>query len=51
MNEKKYTPDGYLIVSEMDSCPLWKKDTIPCKSECNNRCFFAGLVNFAHPSI
>ena len=51
MNEKKYTPDGYLIVSEMDSCPLWKKDTIPCKSGVITVAFFAGLVNFAHPSI
>ena len=46
MNEKKYTKDGYLIVSEMDSCPLWEKDTIPCRCGCNDRCFFCRFANF-----
>ena len=46
MNGKKYTKDGYLIVSEMDSYPLWEKDTIPCRCGCNNRCFFCRFANF-----
>ena len=46
MNEKKYTKDGYLIVSEMDTCPLWEKDTIPCRYGCNDRCFFCRFTNF-----
>ena len=46
MKEKKYTKDGYLIVSEMDSCPLWEKDTIPCRCGCNDRCFFCRFANF-----
>ena len=46
MNEKKYTQDGYLIVSEMDSCPLWEKDTIPCRCGWNNRCFFCRFADF-----
>ena len=46
MNEKKYTKDGYLIVSELDTCPLWEKDTIPCRMGCNNRCFFCRFTNF-----
>ena len=46
MNEKKYTKDGYLIVSELDTCPLWEKDTIPCRCGCNNRCFFCRFTNF-----
>ena len=49
MKEKKYTPDGYLIVSEMDTCSLWEKDTIPCKSGCNNRCFFCRFGEFRTP--
>ena len=46
MNEKKYTKDGYLIVSEMDTCPLWEKDTIPCRCGCNNHCFFCRFTDF-----
>ena len=46
MNEKKYTKDGYLIVSEMDTCPLWEKDTSPCRCGCNDHCFFCRFSNF-----
>ena len=46
MNGKKYTPDGYLIVSEMDTCPLWEKDTIPCCCGWNNLCFFCRFTDF-----
>ena len=46
MNGKKYTSDGYLIVSEMDTCPLWEKDIVPCKSGCNNHCFFCRFADF-----
>ena len=46
MKEKKYTVDGYLIVSEMDTCSLWEKDTIPCNLGWNNRCFFCRFGGF-----
>ena len=46
MNERKYTKDGYLIVSELDTCPLWEKDTIPCRCGLNNRCFFCRFTDF-----
>ena len=46
MNGKKYTPDGYLVVSEMDTCPLWEKDTIPCNLGWNDRCFFCRFGGF-----
>ena len=46
MDEKKYNKEGYLIVSEMDTCPLWEKDTIPCRCGCNDRCFFCRFANF-----
>ena len=46
MNERKYTKDGYLIVSEMDSCTLWEKDTIPCRCGWNNHCFFCRFTDF-----
>lgn len=46
MNEKKYTPDGYLVVSEVDTCPLWEKDTIPCRNGCRKDCFFCRFADF-----
>ena len=46
MNEKKYTDDGYLIVSETDKCPLWEKDTKPCRSGWANACFFCQFADF-----
>ena len=46
MDEKKYNEEGYLIVSEMDTCPLWEKDTIPCNLGWNDRCFFCKFGGF-----
>ena len=46
MNEKKYTEDGYLIVSESDKCPLWEKDTVPCCFGHINDCFFCKFSEF-----
>ena len=49
MDEKKYNEEGYLIVSEMDTCPLWEKDTIPCNLGWNYRCFFCRYADFRTP--
>ena len=49
MDEKKYNEEGYLIVSEMDTCPLWEKDTIPCNLGWNDRCFFCRFGGFRTP--
>ena len=46
MSEKKYTDDGYLIVSESDKCPLWEIDTIPCLSGWTQACFFCRFTDF-----
>ena len=46
MNEVKYTEDGYLIVSETDKCPLWEKDTKPCRSGWTRACFFCKFSDF-----
>ena len=47
MNErKKYTDDGYLIVSESYTCPLWEKDTKPCRSGWTRACFFCRFADF-----
>ena len=49
MKELKYTDDGYLIVSELHNCPLWKKSSIPCYSGCNHDCFFCEYADFRKP--
>ena len=46
MNEKKYDEDGYLIISETDSCPLWEKDTIPSTFACTKDCFYCRYTDF-----
>ena len=46
MKEKSYTEDGYLIVSETDQCPLWEKDTVPCRSGYTKACFFCRFAEF-----
>ena len=46
MSEKKYTDNGFLIVSESDTCPLWEKDTRPCKSGWTRACFFCKYADF-----
>ena len=46
MEEKKYTTDGFLIVSENQTCPLWEKDTKPCRSGFTRACFFCKFSDF-----
>ena len=46
MDEKKYANDGFLIVSENDTCPLWEKDTKPCRSGWTRACFFCKYADF-----
>ena len=44
--EKKYTNEGLLIVSESHTCPLWEKDTRPCRSGWTRACFFCKYADF-----
>lgn len=46
MDEKKYTDDGYLIVAEGYTCPLWEKDIKPCRSGWTHACFFCRFADF-----
>ena len=46
MDEKKYTTNGFLIVSESYTCPLWEKDTKPCRSGWTRACFFCKYADF-----
>ena len=46
MKEKKYTDDGYLFVSESHTCPLWEKDTKPCRAGWTHACFFCKFADF-----
>ena len=45
MTEKKYTDDGYLIVSELDKCPLFEKDE-SARSCDGTDCFFCKFSDF-----
>ena len=49
MNEKKYTEDGHLIVSESDGCELWEQSTRPCRLFCSKDCFFCRFADFRTP--
>lgn len=46
MEEKRYTADGNLIVAEGDTCPLWEKDTKPCRIGWTSACFFCRFADF-----
>ena len=46
MKTAKYTDDGYLIVSELDSCSLWEKDSVPCYAGCEHDCFYCIHAEF-----
>jgi hypothetical protein len=46
LDNKKYTENGYLIVSESDKCPFWEKDTQPCTTGWNPDCFFCRFGGF-----
>ena len=45
VEELKYTSEGYLIVSELHKCPLWKKSST-CSSGCEHDCFFCEYSDF-----
>ncbi len=46
MNEGRRTDDGYLIVAESDTCPLWEKDTKTLCSGWTRACFFCRFTDF-----
>ena len=45
MEEKKYTEDGYPIVSELSCCPYFEKDQYAPKS-CSKDCYFCKFSEF-----
>ena len=51
MTEKKYTDDGYLIVTETDKCLLWEKTTLSCSMGCTNDCFYCKYSDFRTPEF
>jgi len=46
LKEKKYSEDGYLVISESHVCPLWEKDTKPCRAGWTRACFFCRYTDF-----
>ena len=45
MDDKKYTEDGGLIVSELSCCPHFEKDRASPKS-CSKDCYFCKFSDF-----
>ena len=45
MTENKYTPDGYLVVSELDRCPMFEKDESVRRCD-NEDCFYCKFSDF-----
>ena len=45
MEEKRYTKDRCLIVSELSKCPFFEKDKSAPKS-CEEDCFFCAFSDF-----
>ena len=45
MEEKKYTRDGYLIVSELSRCPFFERAEDTSQSSCVD-CFFCKFSDF-----
>ena len=45
MTDKKYSRDGYLIVSELSHCPFFEKDG-SAPSACGVDCFFCKFSDF-----
>jgi hypothetical protein len=51
LGEKRYTDDGYLVITETDQCPLWEKTTMPCSMGCTNDCFYCKYSDFRTPEF
>ena len=45
MTDKKYSHDGYLIVSELSHCPFFERDGAAPKA-CGADCFFCKFSDF-----
>ena len=46
MIEKKYTPDGYLVVSEFDRCSFFEQGEAASQPCCGDDCFFCKFSDF-----
>ena len=44
--KERYSAEGYRIVSEIDHCSFWEKDSIPCYGNCARDCFFCRYADF-----
>ena len=46
MNEKRYTQDGYLIVTETDTCLLWELEARSGSFSPTRDCFYCKFAEF-----
>ena len=42
----RYSAEGYRIVSEIDHCAFWEKDSVPCYGSGTTDCFFCRYADF-----
>ena len=46
MGKKEYSQSGYLVISELETCPFWESDDIPCFGKRTEACFFCAYADF-----
>ena len=46
MEERKYTSDGLLVVSELFKCPLWERSLETRGLNCSEDCYFCRYSDF-----
>lgn len=51
MDEKKYTYEGFLIVTETDKCPLWELSDEPRLFAPTSDCFYCRYAEFRTPEF
>ena len=44
--KERYSAEGYRIVSEIDHCAFWEKDSVPCYGSGTTDCFFCRYADF-----
>ena len=47
--KERYSAEGYRIVSEIDHCAFWEKDSVPCYGSGTTDCFFCRYADFRTP--
>ena len=46
MEKKEYSQNGYLVISELETCPFWESDDIHCYGGRTEDCFYCAYADF-----